>query len=183
MVSDVSDFLMKSECLHIALHHSQCGRQDFSSYVLLFASYCISSCPERQTLFTHCLRESLTAQKLRTEVSNSWRFKVYFRKCLHNIWSSYLSCRRAQSDSEGDWPLLGWTRLHLRELGYEIAYEILLYADPWWQHDQGHTAESTRWLASSCSAYFLNLPTWTTTLPQLTGVLRKGELGFEPLKW
>lgn len=35
-----------------------------------------------------------------------------------------------------------------------------------------------------CSAYFLNLPTWTSTLPQLTGVLerpRKAELGFEHL--
>ena len=65
-----------------------------------------------------------------------------------------------------------------------LAYEILLTADQWWQQDQGHTAGSTRWLASSCSTYFLNLPMWTSTLLQLTRVLerpRKAELGFEHL--
>ena len=89
-------------------------------------------------------------------MSDSLGFKVYPRKCLSNTCLVISPCRRAQSDSEDDWPLLGWTSLHLIELVYTS------YANrPWdpphcWPvmlQDQGShsrklTAGSTRCLAS-----------------------------------
>ena len=99
-------------------------------------------------------------------------------------------CRKAQSDSEDDWPLLGWTSLHLSELGYTSYANCpwdpphcwpVMMAGPGITQQEAHAG----W-PQGCSAYFLNLPTWTTTLPQVTRVLerpRKAELGCEHRKW